>query len=174
MNVFAFCIGSRAKRVPCLHGEPPHSGGESHGGIQNAVEFPCGNSTPCPRRRRGRIQFRTKFNWVEIVPESQNPFQTESNLIRALRARGGLVRSGTIRVRGDTKRRLRAAGVPASRPRTYLFLHSDLDSPREKNEVERGKGMCGAACGQGAAQMQNKYKRCLAMQTFLRNDEAQK
>ena len=60
-----------------LHGEPPRSGGDSHGGIQNAVAFPCGNATPLPRLWRGRM---VKSNRVEIVPQSSDPFQTESDL----------------------------------------------------------------------------------------------
>ena len=58
-------------------GEPPHSGGESHGGIQNAVAFPCGNARPCARLRRARV---VKSNRVEIVPENQNPLSQQSNL----------------------------------------------------------------------------------------------
>ena len=95
-------------------GEPPHSGGDSHGGIQNAVAFPCGNATPCARLRRARVAFFVKSNLVEIVSKSQNPFQTASDLMRTRRVRCIAYRQGTPRFRTNagTARRREAAATP--------------------------------------------------------------
>ena len=42
--------------------EPPHSGGNSGGGIRKAVAFPCGNATPCAAPpRAGCILRQIKF-----------------------------------------------------------------------------------------------------------------
>ena len=50
-----------------LHGEPPHSGGNSGGGIRKAVAFPCGNAAPCARLRRARVGFFVKSNLVDLA-----------------------------------------------------------------------------------------------------------
>ena len=50
--------------------------------MEYGLAFPCGNARPCARLRRALFGFRVKFNLVEIIRQSQNPFQTESDLMR--------------------------------------------------------------------------------------------
>ena len=125
-----------------LLGEPPHSGGESHGGIQNAVEFPCGNSTPCPRLRRGRIQFGTKFNWVEVIRQSQNPLSKQSD--RSDFARAACVVNSIRRVRSArADKRLGARRSARQTQKNFLAFSAWLLPRPLRRKAKSGKEIFG-------------------------------
>ncbi|OGI78903.1 hypothetical protein A3C65_00905 [Candidatus Nomurabacteria bacterium RIFCSPHIGHO2_02_FULL_41_150] len=63
-----------------LLGEPPCSGGNAFGGIQNALAGLGGNISPRPRLWRGRGQSFFKFGIVVIIPKSSDLLPAEPRL----------------------------------------------------------------------------------------------
>src|SRR3989344_4770624 len=61
--------------------EPPRSGGNAFGGIQNAWAGLGGNGSPSPRLWRGRGQSFFKFGIVVIIPKSSDLLPAEPRLM---------------------------------------------------------------------------------------------
>jgi len=77
--VISLYIGSCAfGTFQTLLGEPPRSGGNAFGGIQNALAGLGGNISPSPRLWRGRGQSFFKFGIVVIISKSSDLLPAES------------------------------------------------------------------------------------------------
>src|SRR3989344_3160311 len=82
--VISLYIGSRAFGTSQISfEEPPRSGGNAFGGIQNALAGLGGNISPSPCLWRGRGQSFFKFRIVVIIPKSSDSFPAEPRMRHA-------------------------------------------------------------------------------------------